>query len=194
MDAKSVAKRTEKKQRNWWKYAFFVALLAFELAREIAVLASARGAVPNGSAVFSASRGYVTVTGRWRRSDGAREPKPSLVRIECEESTRKCVEAHVTTHDEFVYAPELDWFEAKFTPEAVTYENDNPDCATYRVRLDFQMERAFSVRERKENPENPYCKTLEPRLSLEIGDAYDPAANTFKGHFVPLMSALAFIL
>src|SRR3546814_16654116 len=34
--------------------------------------------------------------------------------------------------------------------DAVTYENDNPDCARYHVRIDLGLKQVFAVRERKD--------------------------------------------
>jgi hypothetical protein len=52
----------------------------------------------------------------------------------------------------YVYAPQLDWFDATFAADAVTYENNVPECARYSVRIDLKLSKAFAVRERKTAP------------------------------------------
>ena len=69
--------------------------------------------------------------------------------------------------DEHFFPPELDWFDATFSPEGVSYTNDHPDCALYSVRIDTKTERAFATRERKHNPSNEMCAKMEKRIAME---------------------------
>lgn len=181
-------------RRNWWKVAFFVALIAFEFAREIAVLASAEGARPSVTSHFFHMEGFTSAKGSWKRIDGGGSLLPTTVTIECRENTGQCIEASVTMIDQFVYAPELDWFDAQFANDTVSYENDVPDCARYSVRIDMKMEKVFAVRDRKENPTNPNCTKIERRIEMQLGNSSDTWNKSREGHFVPLISAIAAII
>lgn len=178
------------RRRNWWKIAFFVVLFLFECAREAAVLAEAQGAIPNGTAIVFSYEGFTTAKGRWMRIDGGSRLMPALVTINCRRDLGRCVEASTVVSDEYVYAPELDWFDARFDDDAVTYENDNPDCARYAVRIDLKLKKTFAVRERKNNPGNPNCANLEPRVDMQLGDPYERNNDAGKGHFVPIFSLI----
>ena len=179
-----------KRQRNWWKVAFFVALFAFELAREFAVLASAEVAEPNATLQVFGGEGFATARGRWTRSDGGDPLVRATVNIECYRDRGECIEASTMMRGIYVYAPEIDRFAASFTDGAVTYENDIPDCAKYSVRIDLRMERVFAVRERKENPTNPNCAQLERRIDMQLSDSYQ-SSDPLEGHFVPLFYVIS---
>lgn len=180
-----------KSRRNWWKIAFFIALLAFELTREIAVLESAQGAQPNTNSHLFSYGGYVRTQGSWKRIDGGGALVPGTVTIECQRETGRCLEASVMVSKQYVYAPEIDWFDARFSPDAVSYENDRPDCARYSVRLDLKMQKVFAVRDRKENPSNPNCANLERRIEMQLGDGFESSRSQLGGHFVPIIGAIA---
>lgn len=180
-----------KPHRNWWKAAFFVVLLAFELTREIAVLGAAEGARPNTNAHLFSYGGYVRAQGSWKRIDGGGALVPGTATIECQRETGRCLEASVRVSEQYVYAPEIDWFDARFSQDAVSYENDQPDCARYSVRLDLKMQKVFAVRDRKENPSNPNCANLERRIEMQLGDGFEPSRTTLDGHFVPIFRAIA---
>lgn len=182
-----------KPRRNWWKVAFFIALLAFELTREIAVLISAQEAQPNTNARLFSYGGYVQAQGSWKRIDGGGALAPGTVTIECRRETGHCIEASVGVSEQYVYAPEVSWLDARFSPDAVYYENDLPDCARYSVRLDLKMEKVFAVRERKENPANPLCANLERRIEMQLGDGFEPSRPPLDGHFVPIIRAMAYV-
>ena len=182
-----------KSRRNWWKIAFFIALLAFELTREIAVLESAQGAQPNTNAHLFSYGSYVRAQGSWKRIDGGGALVPGTVTIECQRETGRCLEASVMVSEQYVYAPEIDWFDARFSPDAVSYENDRPDCARYSVRLDLKMQKVFAVRDRKENPSNPNCANLERRIEMQLGDGFESSRTALDGHFVPIIGAIAYL-
>ena len=180
-----------KPRRNWWKAAFFVVLIAFELTREFAVLAGAEGARPNTPAHLFSYDGYVNAQGSWKRIDGGGALVPGTVTIECQRETGRCLEASVMVSEQYVYAPEIDWFDARFSPDAVSYENDRPDCARYSVRLDLKMQKVFAVRDRKENPSNSNCANLERRIEMQLGDGFEFSRTGLDGHFVPIIGAIA---
>ena len=56
-----------KKRWNWWKYGCIAALVLFEGAREIAVLAASEPAQPSVLKSVANYGGYVTAQGRWWR-------------------------------------------------------------------------------------------------------------------------------
>ncbi len=182
------------KSQNWWKVAFFVALIAFELAREVAVLAAAREAQPNTLKSIFSTDSFVTARGSWVRSDGGSPIVPSTVTIECRNEIKQCVEASATAREGYFYAPELAWFDATFTPEGVSYINDNPDCSRYFVRIDTRTERAFATRDRKANPLNDMCTKMEKRVAMELGDGDPVKRNVLDEHFVPILQGLIGVL
>ncbi|MXO72076.1 hypothetical protein [Alteraurantiacibacter buctensis] len=179
---------------NWWKYAFFVAIIAFELAREFAVLASSNGAEAIRDADLFHLDGYIRAEGTWRRSDGGERLLPGTVTIECLPEMGKCIEASVTFVDQYVSTPEIDWFDARFSADAVTYENNRPDCARYLVRLDIPQRRVTAVREKVPNASNPSCAVLEDRIEMELADGLDPNRSSFGEHNVPLLRAIAAVV
>lgn len=185
--------RSTKPSRNWWKIAFFGALVALELAREIIVLSGAEGARPNSSAMVFGWDGYAQAEGSWKRIDGGGALLPGTVTIECRRETGQCIEASTMIIDKSVFAPDLDRFDASFTPELVTYENDRADCALYSVRIDLKLKKAFAVRERVKNPSNENCDKLEPRIEMQLADGFDVNAsrNSLDEHFVPLVKIIS---
>ena len=175
---------------NGWKIAFFVTLVLFEIAREWAVIASSQAAQPNASAHVFSYEGYTVAQGRWKRIDGGSPIVPSTVTIDCRRELGKCVEATTTMSELYVYAPQLDWFDATFAADAVTYENNVPECARYSVRIDLKLSKAFAVRERKTAPSNPECAKLEPRVEMQMADGYDSGKNPADGHFALIFAAI----
>lgn len=181
-----------KRGRNWWKIAFFVLLFMFELARELLVVSSGPQARPVSRARVFAMQGYVVAEGTWKRIDGGGKLVPGTVTIECREERGECVEANTAIHDNSVFSPDLSLFKARFTAEAVTYENDFPDCARYTVRIDLKLEKTFATRERKENPGNENCAKLEPRIEMQLADGYEYEDPT-EGHFLPLFTVIKIV-
>lgn len=183
-----------KKPWNWWKIGFFVILFVFEVTREIAVISSHQTPVVNeGLSVINAD-GYVVARGKWRRTDYGSPLIPKAVSIECWQHTGQCVEAHSNTSDGYVYAPRLDWFDAKFTSDGVTYENNQPECATYSVRIDLKLEQVSASRVRKDNPTNKLCKELEPRVAMQLVEGFEPNKEPFAGHFVPILDLVSWVI
>lgn len=178
------------KHLNWWKVAFFMALLAFELARESAVLASAEEPTLSGTYQVSNSMGIVTARGRWKRTDGGDPLVPSLVNIDCREDTGRCVEASTTVWDNHVNMPDLDYYAAKFTPAAVLFESNLPTCVKYSIRIDLKLKKVFALRERKMDITDPYCNTIERRIEMQLAEPSEPNAKPSKGHFVPLLDMI----
>ena len=174
-------------RRNWWKLAFFIMLFVFESIREVAVLGFAQGAIPNSKATLFNLDGYAHAKGTWRRIDGGEPLGQTAVSIECRRETGQCLEALTRMDEQYVYAPQLDWFDAEFSSQSISYENDRPDCARYSVRLDLRMSKVFAVRDRKENPSNPNCSMMERRIEMQLSDGYEPNCDAVKGHFLPIL-------
>lgn len=186
--AKQITRKSEVKRRNWWKVAFFVLLILFEFTREIAVLNIAEKATPNAFKDVSAFGDYVTATGTWLRSDGGSPIVPGTVKIECRRNTGECIEVTTSANEKWFFAPVIDTFPATFTETTVSYVNDNPNCARYAVSIDTKTERVIATRDRKDNPKNEFCKGLEKRIAMELGNSWDrPAEDPAKNHFVPLL-------
>jgi hypothetical protein len=182
-------------RRNWWKLAFFAMFLLFEIAREIAVLAASQQAEPASTSYVSSldSYGYVSVKGSWKRIDGGENLLPTSVAIECRENMGKCIEASTWMDKNNVFAPEIDIFDATFTPDMVTYENDYPKCAKYFVRIDLKLQKAFSVRELKKTNKTE-CSKMEKRIEMQISDGYDKSGVIAQYHFVPILDILGAII
>jgi hypothetical protein len=189
-DKESVPTGNEKKSRNWWKIGFFVALFAFEVTREVAVLEATAEIQPNTRFYLYDGGQLVSAEGSWKRIDGGGKLIGSSVKIECWSEKGICLEAYANAREGFVYAPNIDWFDAKFTPEAVTYENSVPACANYSVRIDLKLKKVFAVRDKKPDAKDDLCAPLEKRIEMQLADGYEPTTEPLKGHFVPVLSLI----
>lgn len=177
-------------KRNWWKAAFLVSLVLLEFTREWAVLADEKAPSPVATPFVIHAGDFTSVSGRWIRIDGGGDLVPSLVTIECDRDEDRCLEASTMILDDSVFAPELSWYPAQFGSDAITYENADPRCATYSVRIDLELEKVFAVRTRKEDPELENCGRLERRIEMQLSDGYQPSNDPLEGHFVPIFSVL----
>lgn len=175
-----------KSGRNWWKIGFFVMLFLFEAAREWAVAVSSEPPKISASLFVNRVNTLVSATGRWKRLDDGSKLIPGAVRIECWQQEARCYEVGYNVTNGYVGTPSLDIFDASFSDDAVTYSNDVPDCARYSVRIDLNLEKVFATRDRKENPGNPNCKSLERRVEMILGDGYE-YQDRFEDHFLPLL-------
>lgn len=181
-------------RRNWWKIGFFVMLFLFEIAREFGVLNGAGVAWPNVSFSLHGDGGYGSATGSWKRADGGSPIVPAAVTIQCWRSKKQCIEATTTMKDRYVFGPSVEYFDAVFTPDAITYENDDPDCAKYSVRLDFARSKVSAVRARNENSTNAKCANLEKRVEMVLANGDNPDLHPFAGRFVPLIQMLNYLV
>lgn len=183
-----------KRRFNWWMLAFFVALLAFEFTRELWVVSAHEPMVGDNFMLHGgAKQGYVSASGQWIRSDGGSRILPGTVKIECFNSAEPmCIEASATYFDGSRSAPifiEL-FTTTEFTDSAVTYENDNPGCAKYTVRLDLVQKRVTATRVKKATPELPDCDKLEERVAMELGSGFDHMSDGWMdNHFLPIFNA-----
>jgi hypothetical protein len=179
-----------KSRRNFWKYAFFIALLAFEIAREIAVLAASAPIKSNTSGFFFHQSGFVQAEGIWKRIDGGKQLVDSVVTIQCYIDIERCFEVSTILQFGYISPPHIDRFFASFSRENVSYENNEPACVRYIVKLDLILNKAFAIRERKENVTNVNCDNLERRIEMQLGDSFKSTFNPLTGHFVPIFRVL----
>jgi hypothetical protein len=96
----------------------------------------------------------------------------------------------------YVSAPDITNYDATFTPDGITYENDFPICVHYSTRIDLKLNKVFAVRERKQGVKGPgtdACSKLEDRLEMQLGDGFDPARDKID-HIVPLMQIVIGVL
>jgi len=191
----TVATREHRRWRiNGWKVAFFAALLAFEIAREWAVVASAEEPKLATLATVRRWNAIVTAEGRWTRIDGGGRLTPNIVRIECSQDAGECNELFVQVNNDFVSAPSLNTFKAQFTPEAVTYENDASVCVHYSTRIDLRLNKTFAVRTKKDGVKDKACRAMEPRIEMQLGDGWVDNKEPLKDHFLPLLWLLTVLV
>jgi len=168
---------------------FVVALLAFEIAREMVVLEAAdRPALIGGQHLFS-SDGLTIAEGSWLRTDEGAELARTSVHIECDQSREECLEATVNVNGNSVSLPNVERFAAQFSPDAITYENSSPVCVHYTTMIDLRLKKVRAVRQ-KNASNSAQCKALEDRIEMQLVDGSDVSVDPFAGHFVPLMQAL----
>lgn len=186
---------TDRQRRNWWKVAFFVALIAFEFAREWAITEAASTAEPAALATVVQVGELVSAEGRWRRIDGDDDLMPNAVSIQCWRNEGKCTEAASNSfNNRYFSTPEINTLDATFTPDAVTYSNNYP-CVSYSVRIDLKLQEAFAVREGKRNHPEDMCGALEPRIEMRLGNGVEVGDQTRQSkHFLPLFYVLFVIL
>jgi hypothetical protein len=187
-----VSEAPAKRKRNWWKVAFFVLLFVFECTREWAVIASTEPAEPNSSGMVMASTQWAQATGQWKRIDGGSKLMPAAVSIQCSpEPMPRCIEASAMIMDKSVMPPDIDVFDATFTPDAITYENDAPMCARYTVRIDLKLQKVFAVRQNKAGAKDLMGKPcdIEDRIEMQLGTKYE-FVDHLQGHFLPVTQTI----
>lgn len=183
------------RRRNWWKIGFFVMLALFEIAREVAVIASDPPPNIATTAMVTSVMGSTSAKGRWKRLDGGTKLLPGATAIECQQDSGQCVEANISLYNGYWNEPDITTYDARFTSDAISYENDDPLCARYSVRVDLKLEKVFAVRERKPiAAQRPECKTLEPRIEMTLGNGVVEDESGLGGHFVPLLSAVVWLV
>lgn len=189
----TVAETRKRRRLNWWKIGFFVALFAFEVAREFAVLAAAeRPKLLTMASVYSFD-GWTVAEGSWRRIDNGGTLVPTSVRIQCDQGRGECTEVSVHVDENTVWSPDVETFQAQFGPDAITYENNSPTCVHYSIRIDLRLKKVIGVRERTAD-KSDLCKPLEQRIEMQLADGWDLSENTMEGHFVPVFQAIRWAL
>ncbi len=191
LDASTVDEAPKVKRRwNWWKIGFFVMLFLFEGAREWAVIATYEPPKIAVSNYVGRVQTLVTAAGRWQRLDGGSPMVPGATKITCWQNERKCYEVSYGFLNGYVGEPSLDVFDAKFSDDAVTYENDNPKCARYAVRIDLKLKKVIATRDRKENPAEGTCQNMERRIEMTLGDGF-VFTHLEAEHFLPIFWLIA---
>jgi len=178
-----------RQSRNWWMPAFFVALFLFECAREWAVIAAYEPPKIAVSASVDRVQTLVKATGSWRRMDEGSKLLPGAATITCYEDQARCYEVSYSVFRDHVGAPELNIFDAKFSQDAVIYENVIPGCARYSVRIDLRLEKTFAVRDRDNKPSNPNCAAFEPKVQMTLENSWGEYRPE-QAHFLPVASLL----
>lgn len=178
---------------NWWMIGFFVALLAFEIAREMVVLEAADRPALTGGEQFFNSNGLTIAEGSWLRTDEGDALVRSSVHIECDQSREECLEATVNVDGNSVSLPFVERFAAQFSPDFITYENNNPVCVRYTTMIDLRLKKVRAVRQKNASKEE-LCKTLEDRVEMQLVNGSDVSVDPFEGHFVPIIQVLFAIL
>jgi hypothetical protein len=179
------------KRRNWWKIAFFILLVVFEFTREFAVLGADTALMPKIAVMASVFRHgqFSYVSGRWVRIDGGEAFYPTTVTIQCDEDKKECVQATISMINGYITSPDINIYRANFTANTISYQDDGPLCVRYTVKIDFELQKVFSTRERKDGPDKETCQGRERRVELTLGGGYQPTAKPFGDHWVPLVDA-----
>lgn len=98
----------------------------------------------------------------------------------------------VDTHmnELWVFEPNMQTFDARFTPDSITFADESAACATLKFRVDFAMKKVNAIREKKGHPDKGFpCEKMESRLDLTLADSgYD--TPDIGNHFVPVISLL----
>jgi hypothetical protein len=182
---------------NWWKWAFFAALVAFEGAREVAVIEA--NEPTRGATVADVFRfgGFVSAQGQWNRIDDGEGLLPTVVKIQCQAERGECLVVDMLLGDSrYVTAPDISQYPATFSADAVSFQDDSPSCVTYNYRIDLKLKKVFAVREKKQKPTEPVlpngCDKLERRIEMTLGNgSIEPVS--LEGHFLPLLSGIAWL-
>lgn len=182
---------------NWWKIGFFVALTAFEGAREIAVMES--DGPPNfaiGAPVSyrSPDGGLVTAQGRWHRTDGGEPLVPAVISIECWRERGSCVMATTSKNNGYISIPDIEQRDATFTETGAEFTDDWRECNKLFVRIDGVHKVTNAVRLAKPS-DDPMCKGSERQIQMQLG-GFDVKEHERwrKKHFVPLITLVTSIL
>ena len=205
--------------RNWWKIGFFLALFAFELVREVAVVSAASHAHPEASGrgilnVTSDARQrgneWVRARGAWKRIDakvavisppsGIWDPIyaeskiiPGITTIECHKEMNKCFVSSVEIHRDIVSYPKIGIYESKFTERYVTYTDYSPLCYNYIIKIEFNSDKISAFGHRK-NFENSDCAQVLEEVRLAFFQGEVSGGGGPDGHFVPIISTAATIV
>lgn len=180
---------------NYWKIMFFIAIIAFEIAREMAVLFAYEPAKPNVYKSVYSVDGYIGAKGTWVRSGNGSPITPNAVTISCIKELSECVVATVNSFNKSYFAPDIQTFDAKFYPDGASYINDRPLCTTIKVYINTSQERVIASRIRKSGPlPKEECEDeMESEVNMELSNP--PISHLdFDGHFVPLLNILRYTL
>lgn len=178
---------------NWWKIGFFVLLVLSEGAREIIVLEAHAPAEVSTMASVMSFADRTIARGRWNRLDDGDALMPSSVLIDCRREEARCYEVSYSVNGNYAGSPDLSIYPARWGDDQISYENADPVCVRYSVRIDLKLEKVLAVRERKAKPDPAMagmmdCSKIEPRMEITLTNGYLPLPNVGKGHFLPMFS------
>jgi len=184
------------RQWNWWKIGFFVALFAFEITREIAVVASYESAMvgPSIATTYRSPDGaFVTAEGRWEHPETDERGIPAAVTIQCRREIHQCVIAsEIVMFARFVPTPDVGTYDATFTDTGAEFLADGI-CTALFVRVDAVHNMTMAVNTPKPNATG--CPNDNHRVLLRLGGF---SAREYEeergGHFIPLIDAIGGVL
>ena len=191
----NVQVENEGERRNWWKIGFWLALLAFEITREFAVVVSQSPPFLGGAFFIETVRpGRVIASGKWERIDGGEPILPVLTSIDCKQELGSCVIAETVLWDkDRIFPPNIETFSANFSDNAVTFVNDAAICVKYSVRLDLDLKKAISLREPLKGATGSICEAAKDRMEMRLVEPVRPSDwDDFGGHFLPIVKGLKF--
>lgn len=177
--------------RNWWRMAFFIAVVAFEFAREQAVVQANEPTTGNMYSLQGNGE-LVAAEGEWFRSDAGSPLIHNATSIQCSKETNSCIEATATLMTSGVrtaYNSVSVYKVTRFTNESVEYTDESSLCAIYRVHMDLAQNRVTSTSVRKEGGD-PLCSKMEASVPSELSDSIrhrENAGEWMSGHFLPLL-------
>lgn len=183
--------------RNWWKVAFFLALFAFEVAREWIVIANA--ASIGGGTIFrvSAVGDHATANGEWIRVDGGEPIKRNAVNIVCQRGWGGCMEIQAELLGQSIEIWPT-FYAAEWVSEGLlTYSKNDAECVRYGVTIDARQHRVTSSRQLREDaPEK--CRKLEERIAMELADGIRHTSTVdrglYDGHFLPVIGSIVWLM
>lgn len=190
----SIPKKSKHFRINWWMIGFFVVLLAFEVAREMAVIFANEPARPfGGSYSFYKNEDFFKASGSWIRSGDGSKIIPQTTTIECAPYLGGCITATVSSYENRYTNPYIDvFFDAVFRNGGVSYVDASPMCATLYVNIDTTQSRVTATRVKKTGdlPAEICGPEMEDRVTMELGSY--PRSHGFElgDHFVPILRAL----
>lgn len=179
-----------KKHWNWWMIAFFILLIVFEFMRELVVLTANVPPRINATPILYNGGDFVAAEGALVRTDKGSPLIPTSVAISCYKVEQICIEANVHVMDNSVSAPDITRYRAHFANDGVTYTKDNAACATYKVRMDFALEKVMMVMEPKVGPKATCDIARVERMTMELGDDIADKTDYTKDIFIPLFRIL----
>ena len=182
------------KSARRWKIAFFVALFAFEAARETVVINANHPVRFATSAVVNSYGDYIVAQGRWVRMDGGGDRLiPNVTSIQCNRTDQTCRMTDVTAYNGYVSEPTTSVYNATFTPDSASFADSDPVCVTTSYRIDVKLKKAFEVRDKKSGVADKGCTGMESRIEGQLGDGWQKSDESLDGHFVPIFSLLKLI-
>lgn len=167
---------------NLWLIAFVIALIAFEGARETAVIAMADAEAPPRIAVrkmIIATDDEIYAEGRWRRTDGGDPIYPSVTTVDCYREGGFCRVAEVVVPGDRVSPPIVTNYPARFDGGRVQYEM-GAGCVRYAVTIDAAAQVGLSIRTKLPPEEQTPvidCDYAEDRIEMSLEDGYGAAFN-----------------